>query len=436
MVRKVAIVGGGISRYEKPRRDNFEEMITEAVKEALEDNPRLDLKDVDNHVLSYFSDHFAQQLAASWIPNDYLGLAPRSVMRVENGGAGPGTTVRAAWAVVASGLSDLCLVTGFEKQGEVASAKANEFIALASDTDWDFPVGGYYTGYYAAMIQRHMYLFGTTEEDMALIAVKNRNYSLDNPYAQWPIENGRKAIRVQDVLDSRVVAWPLKVLDCCLLSEGASCVFLASEDVARRYTDTPIWITGVGLASDMMRPGDRPDNPGFHGLFPDEYAAYPKHAIRPREPYPDIANFGACRVAAREAYKMANITNPFKQLDVVEVHDAYDSSELQTYEDLELCKRGHGRDLIREGHTYVDGEVPVNVSGGLEGFGHPVGSTAIAQTVECYWQLTQMIGKKHLSDRTQVDGCMTALNHSHAGTGTALAVMILDRDKDAKDRRR
>jgi acetyl-CoA C-acetyltransferase len=432
MVNKVAIVGGGISRYEKPRRDTFEEMVTEAVTEALEDNPKLDLQEVDNHVCSYFSDHFAQQLAASWIPNDYLGLTPKPITRVENGGAGPGTTLRAAWAMVASGITDFTLVTGFEKMGEVGSSKANEFIAIASDSDFDLPVGGYYTGYYAAMMQRHMYLFGTTEEDMALIAVKNRNYALDNPYAQWPVENDFKPITVDDVLDSRVVAWPLKILDCCLLSEGASCVFLASEDVARKYTDTPVWISGVGLASDMMRPGDRPDNPGFAGLFPDEYDAYPAHAIKPREPYPDIANFGACRMAARQSYKMAGITDPYKQIDLFEIHDAYDSAELQTYEDLELVKRGHGKDLIHEGQVYVDGDIPCNISGGLEGFGHPVGSTAIAQTMECYWQLTQQIGKKHLSPRTQVDGCEVALNHSHAGTGTALAVMIMDLVKDRR----
>ena len=432
MVKKVAVVGGGISRYEKPRRENIEEMVAEAVLESLEDYPNLDLSEVDNHVVSYFSDHFAGQLAASWIPNDYLGLTPKGITRVENGGAGPGTAIRAAWAMVASGLSDLTLVTGFEKQGEVSSAKANEFIALASDTDFDFPVGGYYTGYYAAMITRHMYLYGTSEEDMAMVAVKNRNYALDNPYAQWPVENDYKPITEQDVLDSRLVAWPLKILDCCLLSEGASCIWLASEDVVHKYTDEPVWFSGLGLASDMMRPGDRPDNPGFAGLFPEEYDAYPSHAIKPREPYPDIANFGACRMAARNAYKMAGITDPYKQIDFFEIHDAYDSAELQTYEDLELCKRGHGKDLIREGQTYVDGDVPCNVSGGLQGFGHPVGSTAIGQTVECLWQLTGRIGEKHLTGKTQVDGAEVGLNHSHAGTGTALAVMILDRDKDRR----
>lgn len=426
MPRKVAVVAGGISRYEKPRRETQEEMVAEAMREALEDTPNLHMSDIDNHVCSYFSDHFEQQLAGSWIPNDYLGLTPRGVFRVENGGAGPGTTIRAAWALVASGLSDVCVVSGFEKMAEVGSAKANELIALASDTDFDFPVGGYYTGYYAAMAARHMYLYGETEEDLAMIAVKNRNYSLDNPYAQWPLECGGKEIKVDDVLESRLIAWPLKILDCCLLSEGASVIVLASEEKAKKITDTPVWVTGLGLGSDMMRPGDRPDNPGFHNLFPEEAKVYPDFAIKPREPYPEMANFGACRWAAKEAYKMAKIEDPYHEIDVVEIHDAYDSSELQSYEDLMFCKRGEGKTLIREGQVYVDGDIPVNISGGLEGFGHPVGSTAIGQTVELFWQLRQEIGKKHKSDRTQVDGCEVALNHSHAGTGTAIAVMVME----------
>lgn len=152
-MKKVAVVAGGISRYDKSRKENYEEMIAQALKEVLEDTPNLAIKDIDSHICSYFSDHFEQQLAGSWIPHDYLSLTPKPIFRVENGGAGPGTAIRAAWSLIASGLSDVCLVSGFEKMGEVSSAKANEFIALASDTDFDFPVGGYYTGYYAAMEQ-------------------------------------------------------------------------------------------------------------------------------------------------------------------------------------------------------------------------------------------------------------------------------------------
>jgi acetyl-CoA C-acetyltransferase len=178
----------------------------------------------------------------------------------------------------------------------------------------------------------------------------------------------------------------------------------------------------------MMRPGDRPDNPGMKGRFPGTAKNYPKYAIKPREPYPEIANFGACRMAATQAYKMAKITNPRKQIDASEIHDAYDISELQTYEDLMFTEVGRGRTLIDQ--THPDGDMPVNMCGGLEGMGHPVGATAIAQGTELFWQLREQIPKKHRSSKTQVKSPVTGLLHSHAGTGTALSVNIFCRDKE------
>lgn len=427
MVRKVAMVAGGISRFDMPRFETQEEMIAQAMKEALDDTPNLSLKDIDTVVASYFADHFEQQLAMEWIVNDYLGQTPKPTLRVENGGATGGCALYTAWALIASGLSDICLVAGWEKMGEVGTAKANELIALASDTDFDFPVGGYYTGYYACMAARHMYLYGEKEEDFAKIAVKNRNNALDNPYSQWNSGYGKK-ITLDDVLESRLIAWPLKILDCCLISDGAAVNILASEELAKKLTPDPIWIIGLGLGSDMMRPGDRPDNPGFKGRFPDASKNYPSYALKPREPYPEMANFGACRVAASTAYKMAKITNPRKQIDCVEIHDAYDTSELQTYEDCMFVPVGKGKELIDQ--TYPDGDMPVNMSGGLEGMGHPVGATAIAQGTELFWQLRNEVPKKHSSNKTQVKNPVVGLLHSHAGTGTALSVTIFCREKE------
>jgi acetyl-CoA C-acetyltransferase len=428
MVRKVAMVAGGISRFDMPRLETQEEMIAEAMKEALDDTPNLSLKDIDTVVACYFADHFEGQLAMGWIINDYLGQSPKPNLRIENGGATGGTALASAWSLIASGFSDICLIAGWEKMGEVPTPKANEFIALASDTDFDFPVGGYYTGYYAAMATRHMYLYGDKEEDLARIAVKNRNNTLDNPYSQWNRQYG-KPITVDDVLQSRLIAYPLKILDCCLISDGGAVIVLASENVAKKITPDPVWMVGVGLGSDMMRPGDRPDNPGMKGRFPDAAKNYPKHALKPREPYPEIANFGACRMAAQQAYKMAKITNPRKQVHASEIHDAYDISELQTYEDLMFCEVGKGRELIDQ--TYPDGNMPVNMSGGLEGMGHPVGATAIAQGTELFWQLREEVPKKHGgSKKTQVKSPVVGLLHSHAGTGTALSVNIFCRDKE------
>lgn len=433
MVRKVAMVAGGISRFDMPRFETQEEMMAEAMKEVLDDTPNLSLRDIDTVVAAYFSDHFEEQLAMGWIMNDYLGQTPKPNLRVENGGATGGSAFLVAWSLVASGLSDLCLVAGWEKMSEVATAKANEFIALASDTDFDFPVGGYYTGYYAAMAARHMYLYGETEEDFAKIAVKNRNNSLDNPYAQWKHCYG-KPITVDDVLESRLIAWPLKILDCCLISDGAAVNVLASEELAKRITPDPVWVIGLGIGTDMMRPGDRPDNPGWHNRFPEARENYPDFALKPREPYPELSNFGACRQAAFSAYKMAKIMNPLKQIDCCELHEAYDTAELQTYEDCGFVPVGKGKELIEQ--THPDGDMPVNMSGGLEGMGHPIGATAIAQGAELFWQLREQIPKKHGSSKTQVKSPVVGLIHSHAGTGTALSVNIFCREKELPPKKR
>ncbi len=159
--------------------------------------------------------------------------------------------------------------------------------------------------------------------------------------------------------------------------------------------------------------------------FSDAGKNYPKYALRPRSPYPEIANFGACRAAAQAAYKMAGIEDPYHEIDVFELHDAYTTSELQTYEDLMLCEVGKGKEIINEGQSYRDGDVPSNMSGGLLGMGHPVGATGIASIVEIFWQLRQEIGKHHGDTDLQVDSPEVGLAHSHAGTGTALAVNIL-----------
>lgn len=427
--KKVAVISAGVSRNDLHRFENQEELVAEAVKDALDDCPELSIEDIDTSVFSYFSDHFEGQLAMHWILNDYIGLTPRCTMRIENGGSGPGTAIRVGYSEIASGLSDVCIVPGVEKQGEVRPATANLFIAEAADTDFEVPVGGYYIAFYGAMATRHMYLYGTTEEDFATIAVKNRNNSLDNPYSQWLRTYG-KPIDVDDVLNSRMLAYPMKVLDCSLLSEGASCLVLASADVARRYTDEPVWITGVGTASDMMRPGDRIDNPNWSDKrfsYPEAKVPYPDYAKRPRAIYPEMSNFGAVREASRQAYRMAGIYEPYKEIDVVELHDAYDTSELQCYEDLGFCDVGHGKDLVREGQVELGGDIPVNPSGGLEGFGHPVGSTGIQQCATLFWQLREEIPEKFKSSKNQIDGARVALNHSHGGTGTAINVLIFER---------
>jgi len=409
------MVSGGITKFAKahPEKD-FRYMVKEAFDYAMNDVPNLTMDQIEGSVGSYFSDHFTRQLKAATMVQDYLGLCPKPSKRIEGGGATGGLCFQAAWESVASGRMNVCVAFGFETMSRVSTWKGNEFIAHASDTNFDYPVGGFYTGYYAMMVQRHMHEFGTTVEQMAMVSIKNHGNALYNPYAQSPMK-----LTIEDVRNSPMVADPLTMLDICTMSDGAAVCILASEEMAARLTDKPVKIIGIGAGTDSMRMADRP-----HGkviLLPHESEADYKHLK-----YPGVHSFRGGRTAAKLAYQMAGITNPIEELDFVELHDAYTSSEIQTYEDLGLCKYGEGGPFIEAGHPTVTGKIPVNPSGGLLACGHPVGATGLMQAVFAFWQLQGTIQKHLGNDHLQVQNARRGLIHSHAGTGTYITVSILE----------
>ncbi|MCL5265224.1 MAG: thiolase domain-containing protein [Chloroflexi bacterium] len=415
-MRPVYMVSGGVTKFRKASPDkDFRLMVKEAFDYAMRDVPNLTLEMIDGTVASYFSDHFTRQLMAGIMVQDYLGLCPKPGKRVEGGGATGGLCFQAAWEAISSGRMDVCVAYGFETMSRVNTWKGNEFIALASDTNFDYPVGGFYSGYYAMMVQRHMYEFGTTVEQMAMVSIKNHGNAIHNPYAQSPMK-----LTVEDVRSSPMVATPLTLLDICTMSDGAAVAVLASEEMAAKLTDRPVKIVGVGTGTDAMRMSDRPHGkvPLLPHESPDDYRNLK---------YPGIHSFRGGRMASKLAYEMAGITNPLEELDFVELHDAYTSSEIQTYEDMGLCKYGEGGRFVEEGHASLEGKVPVNPSGGLLACGHPVGATGLMQAVFAFWQLQGTIQKHLGNDRLQVKNARRGAIHSHAGTGTYIAVSILER---------
>ncbi|MCM0082411.1 thiolase domain-containing protein [Geomonas sp. Red32] len=429
-MRPVYMISGGITKFAKalPQTD-FRRMVKDAFDYALADLPSLSREEIDGSVCSYFSDHFTRQLMAGAMVQDYLGLNPKPSRRVEGGGATGGLCFQSAWEAVASGRMEVCLAMGFETMGRVNTWKGNEFIALASDTNFDYPVGGFYTGYYAMMVVRHMHEFGTTVEQMAKVSIKNHLNALYNPYAQRP---GR--LTIEQVRASQMVSEPLTLLDICQMSEGAAVAILASEEAAQRLGGNPVRVTGVGCGTDAMRMADRPQ--GKVILLPHE-SAEEYAGLR----YPGVHSFRGGRMAAKLAYGMAGIRDPGEELDFVELHDAYTSSEIQTCEDLGLCRYGEGGRYVDSGAPFLpnldyglsfSGEkkwrpLPVNPSGGLLACGHPVGATGLMQAVFAFWQLQGTIGK-HLNDATlQLPEPRRGLIHSHAGTGTYITVSILER---------
>jgi len=435
-MRPVYLVSGGVSKFAKARPDvTFQPMVKEAYDYALRDlglTPRQAAEVVDGTVASYFSDHFLRQLKAGSMVQDYLGLCPKPSKRIEAGGATGGVAFQSGWEAVASGRYDVCVVYGWETMSHVNTWKGNEFIALASDTNFDYPVGGFYSGYYAMMVVRHMREFGTSVEQMALVSVKNHINALHNPYAQK-----RKRIRIEDVRGSEMVAWPLTMLDICVMSDGAAVTILASEEGVNRLEKAtgkrpqPARVVGVGGGLDAMRMSDRP-----HGevmLLPHEKAE-DYRGLK----YPGVHSFRAGRMASKSAYQMAGITNPLEDLDFIELHDAYTSSEIQTYEDMGLCRYGEGGKFVEAGKPFLpgvdygygfpeQGKIPVNPSGGLIACGHPVGATGLMQAVFALWQLQGSIGRHFGDAALQVKDARRGAIHSHAGTGTYVVVTILER---------
>ncbi len=421
-MRPVYMVAGGITRFTKSeKRKSFRVMVKEAYDYARRDLPKLKTSHIDGTVVSYFSDHFLRQLKGGVMAVDMCGLVPKPTVRIEGGGATGGLCLQEAWRSIASGMMDCVVAMGFETMSRVNTWKGNEFIALASDTNFDYPVGGFYSGYYAMMVVRHMYEFGTTREQLALVSVKNHRNALHNKWAQHHYD-----ITVQDVLNSPMVAYPLTMLDICTMSDGAAVAILTTEELARRLTERPVRVLAIGAGSDAMRMADRPH--GEVPLLPHEDRSWYKGLK-----YPGVHSYRAGRTAAINAYKMAGITNPLEELDFIELHDAYTSSEIQTYEDLGLCRYGGGGKFIESGAPELGGQIPVNPSGGLLACGHPVGATGLMQAVFAFWQLQGTIarhndGDGHIQVKPKKKGRpMRGLIHSHAGTGTYVTATILER---------
>jgi acetyl-CoA C-acetyltransferase len=452
-MRPVYAISGGVSKFAKARPDkNFQAIVMEAYDYAINDIG-LDFPTftslVDGSVASYFSDHFSRQLMAAIMAQDYLGLIPKPSHRVEGGGATGGICFQEAWKSVASGHMDICVAYGFETMSHVETWKGNEFIALASDVSFDYPVGGFYSGYYAMMVTRHMKEFGTTVEQMASVSVKNHINAYHNPYAQK-----RNRYTIQDVRNSVMVAWPLTRLDICVMSDGAAATILVSEDGLRRLEGAGatiprplVEVTGIGRGTDAMRMSDRPhvDYDFFIQNYAteqernsDETRAYYRHLWDHGTRYPGVHSFRAGRTAGNMAYQMAGIFDPLDELDFIELHDAYTSSEIQTYEDLGLCRYGEGGPFAESGKAYMpdidygleltaEPQCPVNPSGGLIACGHPVGATGLMQAVFAIWQLQGTI-EQHFGDNTlQVNNARRGSIHSHAGTGTYVTVSILEK---------
>ncbi len=384
----VSIVSAGLSKFGRLDGLYCREIFAEAAKEAYDRCPNLDpVKDIEALFVGHMGEAYEHQGHTGPTLANWIGLLPKPAIRLESACASSGTALRTGILAILSGLHKIVMVGGVEKMTHRTTAEVTEFLAMASDLPFEQWHGITFPGLYALMATAHMYEYGTTEEQMAKVAVKNHHNGSLNPKAHM-----QKEITVEKAMASKPIAWPLKLYDCSLITDGASCLILTHPDIAKKFTDSPVHIIGSGQASDTI------------GLYERE----------------KLTSLKAARVAGKEAYKMACI-DP-KDLDVAEVHDCFTIAEIIAYEDLGLCSSGKGGKLIDEGTTELGGKIPVNPSGGLKSKGHPVGATGTAQAYEIYLQLTGQAGER------QVDGAEVGLSHNVGGSGATASVNIYRRD--------
>jgi acetyl-CoA C-acetyltransferase len=364
-VRKVAIISSQTGKFTKDSNLSLFELACQPCIDVMKDS-RIRKDNIDAVIFSSCS---AEQYSSS-ILCEYLGIKPKVSYRIDNLCNSGTNAVISAFCYISSGLCDSVLVVGAEK----ANSPANRLM-------WDITRGAFsYPVHWAALFAKaHMRRYGTTEEQMAMVSVKNHINAEKNPNALF-----NKALTLDDVMQSRSVVSPLKLLDCSVSCEGSSAILLLAEDEAKKLVETPVWIKGIGQKTNS--------------------ASFSKITENLRE-------IETAKIAARAAYKMAEV-DP-SEVDIVELHDAFTILEILAYEDLGFVPKG-------EGGKFVDQkEIAINPRGGILGCGHPIGVTGIAQTAEISAQLS---GK---ADKRQVDRCDIGLVHNLAAAGTSSSVIIL-----------
>jgi acetyl-CoA acetyltransferase len=388
MTRNVAIIGTGHTKFGVRNDVNLQELAWEAIKQALEE-AGIEQKDIEYFTVGNVGMWSSEELPAVVI-GEYSDLTPKGTMRVEAACASGSAALRDAYLAIKSGEADIALAVGVEQMSQSPTPQVVELIGRAGDYFWEFENFGLtFPGYYALYASAYMSKYGMKEEDLGHIAVKAHYYGARNPYAQF-----QREISMEEYLKSRPVAWPLKLLDSSPITDGAAAVILASENIAKKYTDSPVWIVSQGVGSGTAN-------------------------LSRRE---DFTHIEAARFAAEQAYKKAKISfdESYKKFDVAEVHDCFTIAEIMAYEDLGFAKRGEGYLMAREDQTYIGGKIPVNVDGGLKAKGHPIGATGVSMAVSITRQLLYRAPKGTQIDVRNGMGII----HNVGGTGHYAYVTI------------
>ena len=385
-MRNVAVIGVGVTKFGKHER-TCAELFAEAALDALTDadiGPERIQGIYVGNVVGEAGErqlHMGPQIASA------LGIPTVAATRFEAACASSHAAFRHALFEIGAGAADVLLVGGAERVLTMPTERSTEVFAYASDAVFEQPAGLTFPGVFALIARAHMAKHGTTEEQMAHVAVKNHRHGALNPKAQF-----QKEITLEQVLGSAMIADPLKLYDCCPFSDGAAAVLIASDAVARRARK-PVWVLGSAQAGDAMCLHDKRD----------------------------LSRGLATERAAQDAYRQAGL-GP-RDVDVVELHDCFTIAEILATEGLGLVEPGAGGLAAEKGETSLGGRIPVNTSGGLKAKGHPIGATGAAQIVEVATQLRGEAGPR------QVEGARVGLTHTLGGNTATVLVSVFGRDR-------
>ena len=382
---KVGIVGIGHGKFGNRSDATVQELAFEPFKMAIDDAKNLGREDIDALVVGSVPEYHMQR-SLPGVVAEYVGMNPQSVWLTEAACASGSAAIRTAYMAIKSGMHDIVAVIGVQKMRELSTEEILALMGRVGDVQWESIFGTTFPGYYALYANRHMHEFGTTKEQMALVAVKNHYYGSLNPYAFF-----QKEVTKERVLGSDDVAAPVSVFDCCANADGAACVIMTNEKLAKKFNDTPVWFEGLGSASAQMSLLRRPN----------------------------LVEIPSAVEAAKQAYAQAKVKP--SDIQVADVHDCFTIAEIMAYENLGFCEKGKGGKFIEEKQSYIGGKTPVNVDGGLKSKGHPVGATGVSMTTEIVKQL------RGEAEKRQVPDAEIGLTHNVGGIGQYTFVQILRR---------
>lgn len=386
MREKVCVLGAGSTKYGK-LNESIIEIALNASKDAI-DSAGITPRDIKAGYISNVFGVTDKQIHMAPVIMSNLGIPDVPGLTIESACGSGSVMFREAYANIAAGFYDCVIALGVEKITHTGTAESTTLFSYCSDYFYEGGNGASFPGLFGSMARAYLATYKASEEDLARIAVKNHENGIFNPKAHI-----RKKITIEEVLNSPVVASPLKLYDCCPFSDGASAVILCDEAFAKKSGRPYLEVIGSGRGASPA-------------------------SVQARK---DITTIPSTVDAAHQAYKMANLTPG--DIDFAEVHDCFTIAELIDIEDLGFFPKGSGAQAVREGRTTLKGDIPVNPSGGLKSKGHPIGATGVGQVVEVFEQFTNKAGERTVKDAE------IALTHNFGATGASAAVHIFKKMK-------